>query len=68
MLKTLSFLRSLCWINLQKPRDLNHIFAVAISVVQDIEIFFRINLHAQSPVPPAFGENLSGSSFSVLCA
>lgn len=37
MLKTLSFLRSLCWITLRKPSDLSHVFGVANSVAKDIE-------------------------------
>jgi hypothetical protein len=68
MLKTLSFLRSLRWITLRKPRDLSHIFGEANSVALDIGRFFRINLHAQTPMRPAFGKNLSVSSFGVLCA
>jgi hypothetical protein len=68
MLKTLSFLRSLFWIALRKPRDLSHIFGEANSVAQDIGRFFRINLNAPTPMHPAFGKNLSVSIFSVLCA
>lgn len=37
MLKTLSFLRSLCWITLRKPRDLSYVFGVANSVAKDTE-------------------------------
>lgn len=37
MLKILSFLRSLCWITLRKPRDISHVFGVANSVAKDIE-------------------------------
>ena len=68
MLKTLSFLRSLCWITLRKPRDLSHVFGVANSVAQDIGRFFRNNLLAASAVPLNLGGNLAPYYFSVLWA
>ena len=68
MLKALSFLRSLFWITLRKPRDLSHVFGAANSVAQEIGRFFRINLLAGSPAPLTLGGDLATHNFSVLWA